>query len=70
MAPLTKITEGRNKKGKEEQKEKGVRKAESYRTRTERLNTQTTFITAVQQVKKQMMSKVDLKDRMELPNLI
>jgi ribonuclease HI len=33
----------------------------------ERLKTQTSFITAVQQVKKQMMSKVDLKDRMELP---
>jgi hypothetical protein len=33
----------------------------------ERLKTQTTFITAVQQAKKQMISKVDLKDRMELP---
>jgi hypothetical protein len=33
----------------------------------ERLKTQTTFIRAVQQVKKQTMGKVDLKDRMELP---
>jgi hypothetical protein len=33
----------------------------------ERLKTQTTFITAVQQVKKQTMGKVDLKDKMELP---
>jgi hypothetical protein len=33
----------------------------------EGLKTQTTFITAVQQVKKQTMGKVDLKDRMELP---
>jgi hypothetical protein len=33
----------------------------------ERLKTQTTFITAVQQVKKQTMGKLDLKDRMELP---
>jgi hypothetical protein len=33
----------------------------------ERLKIQTTFITAVQQVKKQTMAKVDLKDRMELP---
>jgi hypothetical protein len=31
----------------------------------ERLKTQTTFITAVQQVKKQMMSMVDLKDRLD-----
>jgi ribonuclease HI len=39
------------------------------RESVERLKTQTTFITAVQQVKKQTMGKVNLKDRMELPKL-
>jgi hypothetical protein len=36
MAHPTKRTEGRDKKGKEEQKEKGGRKAGSYITRTEK----------------------------------